>query len=341
MIKENGSSASLEEFFEHYERNKVTPQQLKKLKSNIDEGDSGDWFKDGPPCMQALASFGVPKSQRNEVLLDMTRYIKKRYPEEWKDKTLDYNKKFFEPAGKGMSFSEVSNVIGSREKKDYIYRCDQDWLKSFCNKEECIKRKFGISGSLNNELILGPLSYVTSNPKIWYLGFNGEEVRLSSKELVRQDLARESATEQTGKTPGKTKNWDMHIRALQEKATEIDAPEESLPTFKLRNNLENFCYNTRVSKDKKKILLGRPFEDDSSIRFTFNDFFKYLKSDEWNITADITHQMLKKINGVTREKFHIKEGVKRWVYVVNKEKFEEEPEVKQDVPDFSDNEGAF
>ncbi len=341
MIKEDGSSASLEEFFEHYERNKVTPQQLKKLKSNIDEGDSGDWFKDGPPCMQALASFGVPKSQRNEVLLDMTRYIKKRYPEEWKDKTLDYNKKFFEPAGKGMSFSEVSNVIGSREKKDYTYRCDQDWLKSFCNKEECIKRKFGISGSLNNELILGPLSYVTSNPKIWYLGFNGEEVRLSSKELVRQDLARESATEQTGKTPGKTKNWDMHIRALQEKATEIDAPEESLPTFKLRNNLENFCYNTRVSKDKKKILLGRPFEDDSSIRFTFNDFFKYLKSDEWNITADITHQMLKKINGVTREKFHIKEGVKRWVYVVNKEKFEEEPEVKQDVPDFSDNEGAF
>ena len=43
--------------------------------------------------MQALASFGVPKSQRNEVLLDMTRYIKQRYPEEWKDKTLEYNKK--------------------------------------------------------------------------------------------------------------------------------------------------------------------------------------------------------------------------------------------------------
>ena len=28
-------------------------------------------------------------------------------------------------------------------------------------------------------------------------------------------------------------------------------------------------------------------------------------------------------------------------YVVNKEKFEEEPEVKQDVPDFSNNESAF
>ena len=176
---------------------------------------------------------------------------------------------------------------------------------------------------------------------MWYLGFNGEEVRLSSKELVKQDLARESATEQTGKTPPKIKNWDMQLRGLQEKATEIDAPEESLPTFRLKNNLENFCYNTRVSKDKKKILLGRPYEDDTAIRFTFNDFFKYLKADDWNITSDLTHQMLKKIPGVAREKFHIKEGVKRWVYVVNKEKFEEEPEVKQDVPNFSNNESAF
>jgi hypothetical protein len=288
--------------------------------------------------MQALASFGVPKSQRNEVLLDMTRYIKQRYPEEWKDKTLEYNKKFFEPVGKGMSFNEVSNVIGSRDKKDYTYRCDQDWLKSFCNKEECIKRKFGISGALNSELVLGPLSYVTSNPKIWYLGFNGEEVRLSSKELVKQDLAREAATEQTGRTPPKIRNWDMQLRGLQEKATEIDAPEESLPTFRLKTTLETFCYNTRVSKDKKKILLGRPFEDEKSIKFTFNDFFKYLKSDDWSITPDLTHQMLKKIPGITREKFHIKEGVKRWVYVVNKEKFEEEPEIEQEVPDYENKE---
>ena len=135
----------------------------------------------------------------------------------------------------------------------------------------------------------------------------------------------------------------MQVRTLQEKATEIDAPEESLPSFRLKTNLESFCFNTRVTKDKKKILLGRPFEDESTIKFTFGDFFKYLKSDEWGITGDITHQMLKKINGVTREKFHIKEGVKRWVYVLNKEQFDNEPETQQDVPDYTnkDKESAF
>ena len=52
--------------------------------------------------------------------------------------------------------------------------------------------------------------------------------------------------------------------------------------------------------------------------------------------------MLKKINGVSREKFHIKEGVKRWVYVLNKETFESEPEVQQEVSDYSNkDESAF
>ena len=53
--------------------------------------------------------------------------------------------------------------------------------------------------------------------------------------------------------------------------------------------------------------------------------------------------MLKKIFGVTREKFHIKEGVKRWVYVVNKEQFDNEPETKQEVAEYvnQDKESPF
>ena len=92
MIKEDGTAATLEEFFTAYEQKKATPKQLKKLKTNIDEGETGEWFQDGPPCMQALAKFGVEKKVRNETLLDMTRYIKMRYSENWKDKVGEYNK---------------------------------------------------------------------------------------------------------------------------------------------------------------------------------------------------------------------------------------------------------
>jgi len=333
MIKRDGTKGTLEEFFIAYEKNKITPAQLKKLKTNIDEGETGDWFKDGPPCMQALAKFGIEKSQRNETLIDMTRYIKLRYPENWKDKVGDYNKKFVQPIGSGLPYTEVNNIIGSREKKDYAYRCNSDWLKPHCNREQCILRKFGVGGAATNELVLGPLSYVKSTPVIWYLGFNGEEVRLSSKELVKPELAREAATDQIKKTPPKTKNWDDQIRALQTKATPIDAPEESQPALRLKSYLETFCFNLRQTTKKKQILFNRPYHEDGKVRFIFDGFFKYLKTHEWPIGEDLTHQMLKKLKGLSREKFHIEKNNKKWVYVLDSNAFNKD-ETEQDDIDF-------
>ena len=338
MIKEDGSKATLEEFFEAYEKNRITPAQLKKLKSNIDEGETGDWFKDGPPCFQALAKFGVEKKVRNETLVDMTRYIKLRYPENWKDKVGEYNKKFFDPVGTGLPFDEIKGVIGSREKRDYPYRCNSDWLKPHCDRAKCILRKFGVGGGATQDVVLGPLSYVKSSPKIWYLGFNGDEVRLYSKELVRQDLAREAATEQTGKTPPKTKNWDEQLRMLQTKATPIDAPEESQPQLQLKTFIQTFCFNSRRTTEKKNLIFGRPFhEENGLVKFTFDSFYKFLKTNDWEITKDITHQMLKKTEGVSREKFHIDENVKKWVYVIDPEVIKKE-KVKHDDIDFGQEE---
>ena len=151
---------------------------------------------------------------------------------------------------------------------------------------------------------MGPLSYVKSTPKIWYLGFNGDEVRLYSKELVRQDLARESATEQTGTTPPRTKNWDEQIRLLQGKATPIDAPEESQPVTQLKALIQTFCFNLRKTNNKKQILFGRPYHgEEGKVKFTFDPFYKFLKTNDWEITKDLTHQMLKKMDGLSREKF--------------------------------------
>jgi len=335
MIKEDGTPATLEEFFTAYDQKKTTAKQLKKLKTNIDEGDSGEWFEEGPPCMQALAKFGVEKKVRNETLLDMTRYIKMRYPDDWKDKVGEYNKKIFIPP---MDYDEVKNVIGSRGKKDYQYRCDKDWLKPHCDRDKCIQRKFGVGGGETNELVLGPLSYVKSTPTIWYLGFNGDEVRLYSKELVKQDLAREAATEQRKRTPPKIKNWDEQIRGLQKKATPIDAPEESQPAIQLVNFIQSYCFNSRRTTDKKNILFGRPFhEEKGPVRFTFEPFYKFLKTNDWEINKDLTHQMLKKTSGVSREKFHITEDVKRWVYVINPEEIKKEI-IKHDDLDFGQEE---
>ena len=345
MIKEDGSPATLDEFFEYYEKNKSTPAELKKLKSNIDEGEVGDWFKDGPPCMQALAKFGVEKSQRNETLVDMTRYIKLRYPDEWEDRVAKYNEKFFEPIGKGMGYNEVKGIISSRNKKDYPYRCDKDWLKPHCNREECIQRKFGVGGDATGESVLGPLSYIKSTPTRWFLGFNGEEVGLTSKELVNQTLAREAATDQVKNTPKKTKTWDEQIRALQQRATPMDAPEESQPKIRLKNSLETYCFNLRQTKNKKQILFGRPFHEEDGesvkVKFMFDPFFKFLKTNNWEISENDTHTMLKKANGLAREKLHIDGDIKKWVYVLDSTEFKKEEVEHEDIDFGQESEAPY
>jgi hypothetical protein len=71
----------------------------------------------------------------------------------------------------------------------------------------------------------------------------------------------------------------------------------------------------------------------------FDGFFKHLQLQEWKTSVEITHQMLQKLKGISREKFHIKEGVKKWVYVVDESIFDREPEVEQNILNFKTGSG--
>ena len=90
--------------------------------------------------------------------------------------------------------------------------------------------------------------------------------------------------------------------------------------------------------NKKQILFGRPYHGEKGkVKFTFDPFYKFLKTNDWDITKDLTHQMLKKMNGLSREKFHVDENIKKWVYVVNVEIIKRE-KVEQDDMDFTPDE---
>jgi len=71
----------------------------------------------------------------------------------------------------------------------------------------------------------------------------------------------------------------------------------------------------------------------------FDPFYKFLKTNNWEPTENITHQMIKKLTGVSREKLHINDEQKKWVYVLDSKKFNSE-EIKGDRIDFEQNDKA-
>ena len=44
----------------------------------------------------------------------------------------------------------------------------------------------------------------------------------------------------------------------------------------------------------------------------FDTFFKFLKTNNWEISENDTHTMLKKTQGLTREKLHIDKDIKKY-----------------------------
>ena len=125
-LKENGTSATLEEFFEIYDKNVV--EDLDSIASPEIEV-----IKDGPPCLQVLCSQGFPTGTRNNGLFNIGVYLKKFDPDNWEKLLEKYNQKHISPP---LDHKEVGVVIKSLQK-GYQYKCKDQPIVSFCNVNVC------------------------------------------------------------------------------------------------------------------------------------------------------------------------------------------------------------
>jgi len=78
------------------------------------------------------------------------------------------------------------------------------------------------------------------------------------------------------------------------------------------------------------------------VHFTFDNLFTHLVDEKkWKFSEENTHLFLKKMGGVTREKLHIQANVKRNVYSVFKDSFEEEPLVHEKIEFSNERKDSF
>ena len=73
---ESGEASSMSGFFGSYERNKLTPEQLEKLKVKRPESE----FSDGPPCIESLTQTKL-EDGRDRVIYQFIQYAKRKWPE--------------------------------------------------------------------------------------------------------------------------------------------------------------------------------------------------------------------------------------------------------------------
>ena len=283
-IKDDGTSAPLEEFFELYENYKQTPEQLTALQ--VGDPEEVLPMKDGPPCLQFLLKNKISEGGRNNGLFNIGVYLRKAYPDSWESEILTYNLQYLEPP---LPLSEVNIVAKQLEKKDYAYRCSDSPINAHCNKDLCQTRKHGIGAAIQGAAIANLRKY-NSNPPVWFLDVNGEPVELDTEALMSQPAFQKCCMEQLNFMPRSVSKqvWEGRIGGLMNEMRDnesaiIDVAEDASINGQFYDYLEEFCAHMQKANDKEEILLKRPWTDEETgtTLFRLKDFEAYLKRNKF------------------------------------------------------------
>ena len=303
-INDDETEATLEQFFHLHDKYSVTEEELNNFTIPLED----DWFKEGPMCLKQMATFGFVEDHRNDTLVEIGVYLKKRFPDNWRNKLGKYNTHCFKDLKDGpLETREVLAVENSVGKNDYFYGCKKPPLRPFCRAHECRLQKFGVGeGNVPNNNV-SKLSVMVSNPKVWFLTYEGKTVVLTSRELATQRLWQIAATEQTGKTPQLLKqgDWETLLQKLQsdENVTIVPADPETTNRGKLRKFLSKWCLDMIKVEESENGEWKTAYQDQSpfvdnegTVWFQIDWFKKHLDTQkEWTMLSNQTHSFIKEV----------------------------------------------
>lgn len=281
-----GKVLGVEEFVSRAEAMRVGDKALRAM-SSADHPDA-------PPCIQKMYANGVAQGHRNEALYNVVVYLRKASPDGYERLAEDANKSIFSrPLGK----SEVSRTIASAGRDAYGYRCNEEPCRSLCDRDSCLKRKFGITPAdaerLNAVEAIPPFTdlvkYLTE-PVRWEIKIDGLKItNLSTEYLLDWRAMRQVIAERLTKIVPLIKNqeWERILIPLMKQARMVEAPDDSSVTGIIRDRLREFASKTDLTNrgkdldDRKALMRGMPvvqvYEGDRHVFFRGQDFVNYLK----------------------------------------------------------------
>ena len=300
-ILDDGTSATLEEFFALYEAHKQTPEQIIALQ--VTKDDTGEALKGAPPCLRALLRMKISEGGRNNGLFNVGVYLRKAHPDTWEAEILRYNNDYFDPP---LPLNEVNVVAKQVQRKDYAYKCNDAPINAYCNKDVCRGQEFGIGAAASGVPIANLRKY-NSTPPVWFLDVNGEPLELDTDALMNQTAFQRACTEQLNMMPHTVaKNqWEGRISALLREMTEnesaiIEVAEDASINGQFYDYLEEFCVLLQTAQDKEEILLRRPWTDEEEQKtyFRLKDFEAFLKKNKFfELKSHKIAQRLRDIHG--------------------------------------------
>lgn len=311
-IKKGGLSMTTREFLITAERKQITYDHLIKLGAKT-QPSSDEMMIEGPPCLQHLSGMGFPEGTRNNGLMALGVFCKKKYGDNWENALDECNRNYMKPP---LPTEEVSEVIRRLKKKDYNYKCGEQPLSAHCNSSICRTRRFGVGGSDDFPVVSG-MSVLETEPPLWFLDIEGERIEMITDDLLNYRRFHKVCTERLVKCyqPLKQNTWMSIVSEAMKGAVRIEAPPEVGISGHFAELLEDFCMNRHRGKTREDVLGGRPWEDEDTDKhfFRLRDLMGYLEREGFKgLTRSQVTVRLKHLGGGP-DFFNVKgKGVNVW-----------------------------
>jgi hypothetical protein len=250
---------------------------------------------DAPPCVISMIHNGVGPGMRNGALFTIATYLKRAFPDNWKDKVFDVNASFTDP----LPAEEIrKTILSSLSRRDFLYKCKEEPCKSLCDSNVCVTRKFGITPAEQKTIVnvdspvFGGLKKFTTEPVYWEMEVNGLPVRLSTDDLADYKRLRLRVMDWQTRLlpPMKQGDWDVILDSLMNGATIIEAPDEASAPGQVRQALRDYIEKAAMlesANDRENLLRGMPcVEEDSGktiamfVGTAFQDYLKKNRKEE-------------------------------------------------------------
>ncbi len=310
-----GQPATLEQFLAAVRAAEVAPERLSVPASAAEDL----LFKDGPPCLQVLhGQGGFLEGGRNDGMLAVFTYLRKRFPDDWEDKADEYNTAMAQLPSKEL----VQLVKSSGKGKGYAhYGCTKPPINAFCQKRLCRTREFGVGGGPDDTKVypIGNLTRYDSthgDEPMWAMEVGGKRVMVSNSQFYSRDEFNRACMAQANLVPihMPPQKWLKYLGELIATADVMQMPEDAGPTGQLWEWIEGFTLQRANALTKEEVWLGKPYRAEGKVYFRSIDLFRYLDSHKVKYKSEQAVWQLLRHHGADKEAWHVRgKGVNVWV----------------------------
>ncbi len=281
-----GKKLELEEFLTLAEKSRIGEEAVQTYLSME--------HPEAPPCIQSIIASGAPQGTRNEALYNVVVYLRKLDPEKYEDRARIINDTAF---SKPLPRAEASRTIASAARPDYHYRCNEEPIRSLCDRTTCLKRRHGISNAdaerLQTSEALPEFSNLVkhlSEPVRWELTIDNVRVaNIDTETLLDWKEMRRVIAERLTRVVPMIKNgeWERILQPLMGASRILEVPDEASVAGVIRDRLREFAAKTDLNsrgqstEERRAMLRGLPvmveYQGERCIAFRAQDFINYLK----------------------------------------------------------------